>query len=338
LTVIDPETIWAELRREHAPNAPGSIRRRVTASAPCDIYLAVEVPSRHPMLVLSLPGNATDDLEVGTWSAGVETGLLPNSGGMTDLWMKLSDDRYADLFARLVLDLIDTVLSEQQAEGAIRRFSERFRRWQTLLQRSTQSGLGQAAQVGLYGELWFMMRYLVDHLPSRAIVDAWVGPLGANQDFQLPGLAVEVKCTGTKRPLRVRVHSERQLDDTGVLDLFLCALVFDVRQSDRATLPQLVANVRRAVEVDQTALVRFDERLLLMGYLDSHSSHYSERSFSLREEHLYRATSGFPRIVEQDLRNGVGDVSYSVGLGECAAFEVDRSVVTAAIEAGHNDV
>ena len=65
----------------------------------------------------------------------------------------------------------------------------------------------------------------------------------------------------------------------------------------------------------------FAERLLEAGYLDSDASVYSLR-FSLRSTHFYEVKDDFPRIVEGDLRRGVGDVRYSILQSECERYAI----------------
>ncbi len=329
MTAVD---VWTELEGEVQSPGPGSVRRRMGPHAPCDIFLALELPSERPMLVMTAPAVAAAQLEGGEWSLGVETELIAQPDGRTDVCLKLTDRRFIDVFGRLADDMIEAVTTQPTAKLALQEFGSRFLRWQRFLERAQPDGLSLARQMGLYGELWTLMEFLLRRRKAAAAADAWVGPLGANQDFQLGNLAIEVKCTGTKLPVKVRIQSERQLDETGVEALYLLILVLDVREGGDKTLADIVASVRQEVSADAKAASNFEERLLQMGYLDAHGERYGRRSYVVRETHVCQVTLGFPRIVGSQLSQGIGDVRYSLGLPECLPFEVGPAALTAALE------
>jgi hypothetical protein len=153
-------------------------------------------------------------------------------------------------------------------------------------------------------------------------VSSWKGPSAAQQDYQLPGCAIEVKTTGTKQPQRLTINSERQLDDTGISALFLFYLSVDSREGSGESLNMLVDAIRAALVSDFAARVMFDDRLIEAGYLDLHRPLYDKTGYTVRTAKAFRVNEGFPRIVEADLKVGVGDVHYSIAVTSCMPFAV----------------
>ena len=135
-----------------------------------------------------------------------------------------------------------------------------------------------------------------------------------------------MKTTTEKQPQAVRITSERQLDDTGVRALFLFVVILDERvtdvpgPADGESLPEIIAVLRQTLDSDPIARLEFDDRLLDAGYLDADAPRFESRRYSLRSEHSYCVEEGFPRILEQDLASGVGDVSYALALAACEPF------------------
>lgn len=316
------ELIWRELRNEPRAHGSGVIRRRLRPESPCDLYLGVERPGELPLLILTVPEEAIADLPHLPSSTGVETVISDGGRGRADVTLRLADPRYADIFETLAADIVAAVDGLTGTDACAPAFINRFLSWQRFLQRAGGEGLNSWAQMGLYGELWFLKNHLLGWLPAERAVTSWTGPLGANQDFQPWAVGVEIKCTGTKLPLRVQINNERQLDGTGTVALFLCVLTLDVRDGAEGTLPQLVEALRSSLVTSQTAASAFDERLINMGYLDAHQGRYADRAYSLRELRLFRVGPGFPRIIESDVRPGVGDVRYSIGVSDCHPFAV----------------
>jgi Putative PD-(D/E)XK family member, (DUF4420) len=117
----------------------------------------------------------------------------------------------------------------------------------------------------------------------------------------------------------LRISSERQLDETGADALYLAHLSIDARQGGGETLPEAVEAIR-ALARGGNAEGPLEDRLGNAGYLDIHASRYTT-GYTLRRLSLYRVEEGFPRIVERDLADGVGDVRYSVAVTECRDWE-----------------
>lgn len=316
------EQIWTELRNEPRAHSTGVIRRRLRPESPCDLYLGMERPGDLRLLILTVPNKAVADLPHLPSSTGVETVISSGGNGRADVTLRLADPRYADIFETLATDMVAAVDGLTSAGACAPAFINRFLSWQRFLQRAVGDGLSPWAQMGLYGELWFLKSHLLGWLPVERAVNSWTGPLGANQDFQPWAVGIEIKCTGTKLPLRVQINNERQLDSTGTEALFLCVLTLDVRDGSERTLPQLVEELRSHLRPSPSAASAFDERLIHMGYLDAHEGRYADRAYALREVRTFRVAPGFPRIIESDVLPGVGEVRYSVGVSDCEPFKV----------------
>ena len=72
---------------------------------------------------------------------------------------------------------------------------------------------------------------------------------------------------------------------------------------------------------------RFKSKLLTGGYFDHHKQFYESAGYFIREEAFYRVEKDFPRIEEKDVRNGVGDVKYSIIVSGCSGFIVPEQQV-----------
>jgi hypothetical protein len=164
-------------------------------------------------------------------------------------------------------------------------------------------------------------------------VTSWTGPVGAIQDFSLGSVAVEVKTTAGKQHQRVRIASERQLDDRGLEALLLFHLSVDDRENLGDTLPGIVQRLRGTLGSDGTAAAEFEALLFAAGYHDVHSPRY-RTGYTVREANIFRVTEGFPRLTELNLPEGVGDLSYSVALAACAAFRLDFAEAARILRSG----
>lgn len=328
--------IWEELERVTPPSAGGRIKRRIKPEANCNLFIAVAKPSNVRMVLMLVEAGSLRNVQELPAARGVETRIvLPEEDGAdAALELLLADARSADIFTALAVDIADAVAAEADERHAVAALVRRLRRWQRFLEETSSEGLDAERQRGLYAELWLLRNHLVDAVGPAVAVHAWVGPARASHDFQLGACALEVKGTAAKQHQILRIVSERQLDDTGVEGLFLFHLSLDTHLDTGESLPGLVDDLRLVVRESQAA-ASFEDKLFDAGYLDAHRHLYDNPGYIARECNFFRVAEGFPRIVEADLRPGVGDVRYSITVAECKHFIVETDTVIRKLRGDH---
>lgn len=329
------EEIWDELERITPSGASGRVMRRIQPEAACDLFVAVAKPTNLRLLLMPVAERSLAGLEALPSGSGVETRIArPGEQGRdAALELVLTDPRYRDIFTALATDIAQAVAAEDDEPAGVAALIGRLRRWQHFLEEAGPTGLGPEAQRGLYAELWLMRNHLFPVLGPIASVLAWKGPTHSAHDFELGQTAIEVKSTLAKQHQILRIVSERQLDDTGLESLFLFHLSLDAHRDTGQPLPALVEELRQLVGSTGVATV-LDDGLIEAGYLDAHRALYLNPGYAIRESNFFRVWDGFPRIVERDLRSGVGDVHYSVSVAECRHFLTSREAVLGRLGAG----
>ena len=247
--------------------------------------------------------------------------------GHSSILLSQTHDGFRDIFTTLTTDVAGHIASTADHKTAVEQLLARLKRWQQFLERSGPEGLGDEAQRGLFGELWFISHFLLPVRGLRAIT-AWTGPAMTAQDFQLPGMAVEVKTTTVKEHQKLLITGEKQLDSSAQLNIFLFHLSLDAQRDTGITLVELVAQVRGMLVSSPLALGNFEDALLSAGYLDTHANRYLHPGYLKREHHFFRVADDFPRIVGGDLRAGVGDLSYSISVAACLPYTVPDTEFT----------
>jgi hypothetical protein len=326
------EDVWNLLEQDGNDVSSGYLTRRILPNVNYDIYLVIEKPSNTRLLMLRVSSAFLDRKAAYPASSSftVNRVALPQDGEeYGTLQLLLTNARYKDIFTTLVQDLVDYLASVTDGRAAISAFITRLKRWQNFLEKHNPEGLSEISQQGLYGELWFLRQLVLTHLELRKGVRCWTGPKGTQQDFQFPGCAVEVKTTSAKQHQKLAIASERQLDDTGAGTIVLLHLSLDVRQGQGETLPVMVASVRSLVASDAIAKDELENLLFEIGYLDIHATRYENIGYTIREYNYFKVGGNFPKIIESDLRNGVGDVRYSISVAECKRFSIPEAEVIA---------
>jgi len=326
------EDVWNLLEQDRTDVSSGYLTRRILPDVNYDVYIAIEKPSNTRLLMLRVSSTLLNRKAVYPASNSfiVNRIVLPQDGEeYGTLQLVLTNVRCKDIFTTLVQDIVDYLASVADGRAAISAFITRLKRWQTFLEKHDPEGLSEIAQQGLYGELWFLRQLVFPHLELLKGVRCWTGSKGTQQDFQFSRCAVEVKTTSAKQHQKLAIASERQLDDTGAGAIVVLHLSLDVRQGQGETLLEMVANVRSLVAGDAIARDELENLLFEVGYLDIHIARYENIGYTIREHNYFKVGADFPKIIESDLRNGVGDVRYTISVAECKRFSVLESKVIA---------
>lgn len=206
-------------------------------------------------------------------------------------------------------------LSAGASIGRVRLVQNVLAKWRRFWSGVNQGLLSKEQQLGLFGELWFLFRWLAPCVGAAKAIQLWRGPGGARNDFETRGLAIEVKTTGKLDPA-YSIHGLEQLVEPngGVLLLF-CLSVRD-ESSGVESLPALIQEARSQLSTDFAALSMFDSMLYASGYEDLHASEYGKLVLRIRSEGLYRVQPGFPRLIPDcivgGLPTGVSAVTYEL--------------------------
>jgi hypothetical protein len=330
------EAIWKELEQEaqHSESS-GWLTRHARPNPVRPLLVALEIQQKRRALLLPLSDASVPSKRDWPQCRGLEI-FSGTMQGEVFLGVRLQDPADSEVFAALAEDIAARVADARSASEAVGVLLGRLRRWQKFLSFGSLT-LGPQAVKALYGELTAMHDLLIPSLGVSEGVHAWVGPQRASQDFQLPRIAFEVKTTASKGPQIVTISSERQLDTTGIERLFLYVLSLDERVTtgtDPAvgqTLPELVDSIRQLVRANDLAAEHLEDRLLEARYRAADCEQYQSQRFAVREEHIFEVTKDFPRIVEGNLAEGLGEVTYSLSLSACAPFAVSREALTSTL-------
>ena len=296
----------------------GRIQRRIVPEGRRNVFLGLEVPSGNRMLILRVSSNALLGQDTPPDSRGltVRTNNHDGPSESTDVEIVLTDAQHRDIFDLLVRDLVEASEQPEDEAAGVTRMLARLSDWQQLLRRLSPRGLSDEARLGLWGELWVLREVLARAIGIGDAISAWRGPLGADQDFQLGAVCIEVKTSAAHSLDRIPVASERQLEVPEDVVLVLVGLSVDARVGHGETLGEMIRLVRAAAS-EAGHLSVLDDRLESIGWEIEDDHLHGERGYSVRSLAPYLVGPGFPRLVSTDLPVGVSDVRYLVSLASC---------------------
>ncbi len=296
------EELWTLLRRE-----PTGAQRRVDETHPLDLYADFEQPDR-PGIVLFCEERPNDARPLS--AIAIET--RHRQDGRWSMRVYLEQPRLLAVFAELCRDIIE--FSRHHAEGASPSglVLSRIDRWRSLMQ-SQPPGLSRAQLRGLMGELLVLEQELTSLGPDQAIA-AWIGPLGADQDFRLPnGWKLEVKAVD-RLANQVQINGLEQLDGgSDPLQLVVVRLEDTGIDAEGAvTATRLIERLRSSLSSAPAALETFEMLLRFVGWDDSANTD----SVVVRLERIdrYDVDVDFPRLTVTNVPPAITQATYKIAL------------------------
>lgn len=231
-------------------------------------------------------------------------------------------------FSYLCESVIHSISQETKIEDAVKTFKNSLLRWKNLFENVHNNALSKEEQKGLYGELRFLKKCLLEKpVLSYSIVQSYVGTTRSTRDFQGSDWAVEVKTTSTNNPQSLIINGERQLDDSMVDSLYLYHCSVEISRETGETLPEMIKNIKELLKEDLSALYLFEAKLFEAGYYDIQEHLYTDINYKLRKENFFHIRDKFPRIRESELREGVGNVTYSISISSLDSYKVAEQLV-----------
>jgi hypothetical protein len=196
-------------------------------------------------------------------------------------------------------------------------------KWRLFWSGLSQGLLSRNQQIGLFGELWFLSRWLAPFVGMGRAVEMWRGPVGARNDFETPRLGIEVKATARIDGAHV-IHGLEQLLEPAGGSLLLFSLAVREEASAENSLPSVVASTRQLIGEDHLAMSTFDSMLFSSGYDERFVAEYAKYQFRVRGENLYHVKDNFPRLTPSSflaaLPPGVGNIEYELRLDSAGSW------------------
>ncbi|WP_372756818.1 PD-(D/E)XK motif protein [Mariniflexile sp.] len=322
------ETIWTDLERDTS-NHSGLLYKRYSAEVLPDVFIALKSPEKLRCIAFRI--NSSFPFEENQWNKlkDIKIETLPDErdNNKKFLLILLLNKQHKDIFSTLCEDLIFGVSQITNEQTLVEKLLERLAKWQSLFEKVGKQGLTPEAQRGLYGEVFFLRLFLNNSIDKNHCIKTWVGPEKSIQDFQYSNWAVEVKTTHGNNHQKIHITSERQLDDSIIEKIFLYHLSLDIRTGNDDTLNYLIDEVLGLLNDNTMASNLFKLKLLESGYYDAHRPLYEDNSYTIRQENLYRVSGNFPRITENQIPIGVGDVKYSIVLSESENWRINHETL-----------
>jgi len=320
------EEIWKELSDSSLPE---EISGRRIEGMPLDrpVYVGKDNRGLRHVLI-GVPKNR--NLNIRFHTRGLNVGISRFRIGSNEeadyIDMTCENSNQNSTFSAVSGDIIQSIRRTEDelqstVEGALLRWRDFWS--------ARSGGLGMEETLGLFGELWFMLRWF--HKVDDVVMDMWQKTDNSIHDFQCSDFSIEVKTArsrGASEPTHY-ISGLDQLDDPveGKLYLFSLQLTEDALSSN--TLHHLVNSIVERIGDDYGTFSTFKDKILARGYtLEDNGT--PSRGFKILSERLYEVGEEFPRVTRgsfgpKGIPDGIQEFRYSLNMDACERWLIARS-------------
>ena len=283
----------------------------VDPSHPNEIYIGYRTPEEKEVRFYGV-----DDYHDIPSSKSLEARMIKKTDGSFVLSIYLKRKENTDEFISLLWDIIESC---RTCDNYCQCVYEKYCMWYRLLELSKGSVLSFERQKGLLAELLYLEELIKKN--DEEIVNTWLGPEGADQDFVFSASWTEVKAVSAAAEV-VKISSLQQLDadGAGILRLYYLETTSD-ENSNGITLPKKIEEIKDLF-TNNLCKDKFLIKLREYGYRKDDENKYLENKFSLLKISDFSITEGFPKLTNANVPVGIGNVKYTISINSISDYQI----------------
>jgi hypothetical protein len=225
----------------------------------------------------------------------------------------LKDTTLISVFEKLCLDLVYSIISIKSDQILFDFLQTRLRSWKALLSSKVEDILTDIEIQGLLAEL-FVLKELLNQKDFYAveIINNWVGPSKADQDFQFDDYSIEVKSILPDSD-SITISSLSQLSTNVKLFLYLVEFIKSPTETiETYNLNNLTDSILDHLSFDSVALNIFELKLLESGFIKMNI--YSNFNFFVNRVDKLLVNAKFPKLTPESIPLGIVAAEYKLSV------------------------
>lgn len=302
ISITELNSVWDAI----TPQPGQNIGRRADTSHPLDFFITYDEKHNMQMILLSdhlpmLPASSQQIL----------VRANHRHDGKYALCFSLSDGTLREQYVSLCWDIMNCTYDVHNKQQGIKTAIKRFCMWQKLFAEERSKKLSDAEVKGLVGELCVFRHAILPRYEPCTAVAGWIGPIGADQDFEFNDTWYESKAVSLSKD-NASISSLDQLDIDLEGNLMIVRLEKASENNPESfTLNALVDEIRSSLS-DAEAQTLFDARLASGKY--DPSDPRSDEPYLLHRIEGYTVNNEFPRIRRSAISAAVSNGTYNLSI------------------------
>lgn len=235
----------------------------------------------------------------------------------------LEDNKFQNLFYTFCSDMVNSLSGLSDAKDELEYIKNRFYNWKKMFQNVTIKELSEEKEQGIFGELYFLYKYMIPKYGVDTSILSWAGPLKFNKDFSINDTWYEIK-TSSVSSTNIKITSLSQLDseNEGFLSI---VKVEKMSQEFNGNLSSVYNLIQLIMSQITTIKVQDDFLNKLVEYGLGPDNNFGSRQFDVKNVKLYLVNNKFPRLTKNEITyEEIDNVSYLLNLTGIEKYKVEE--------------
>ncbi|SQE49420.1 PD-(D/E)XK motif protein [Mammaliicoccus sciuri] len=287
-------------------SSPGNSYNRIKGTEVIAIYYG-ENDEFLPSIYIKLKNKPKLNIK----SKLLNTNIFLRKDKLWALEISLLSNKYIGVFKVLADDLISTIDDESIQEIAEKNLIYRYNEWQKLFDSKVLETLTYKKIQGLVGELFFLDKKMFGKYGIKNSIKSWMGPLGANQDFQIENTWYEIKTKSfNKEKIYISNQNQFKSNSDGSLVIINVEKASDISEQS-VNLIKLYEKILGKIE-DKSIQEEFKKKLAYLGFVPNDL--YKDYNFYITSVVYYKVDNTFPILKSSNSIDPFVNVKYEMHL------------------------
>lgn len=223
------------------------------------------------------------------------------------------------VFYSFCSNLLEAIEGASDEHDALNRLKIRYIIWKSLFKNEPTGNVPFETIQGLFGELYFMKKYMFEKHGIPASVRAWSGPETLSKDYAIGREWYEVKTAGANSSY-IHISSVAQLssDVPGHLAVIRVERMASEFSNGESSILELFESILQSIS-DEAIENIFSSKVASYGITISDSAFSTK--FDVKDLKVYCVTDGFPRITINEIPYPeISNISYDISIAAIKRF------------------
>ena len=234
--------------------------------------------------------------------------------------IKLKNNNLLEIYLEFLENIIENVKLTSNKTTVVNLILKKINIWIRFFKKKKFEGLSEEEIRGLIGELLFIKKFSLNKDFKENIL-RWKGCENGLHDFDFKEKKAEIKTFSQSGIIRISLID--QLDIQKNKNIYL--ICFGLSKKDgQFSLNDLINEIQKKLEGNLSLIFR--DKLKSYGYFEIHKNDYNEKYRNF-DEHFYKITSEFPKILSKDTQSGITNISYGLDTNLLSSFDIGKNKI-----------